>query len=49
MTDVWDDLADSELRMRLQQRGVSANEAVVLVHHRDDEWAAARIEQVINP
>lgn len=33
----WRDLADSELRAKLEQRGLSANTALLLARTRDDE------------
>jgi len=46
----WEDLSDSELRVRLRRRGVPDEVAVALVEHRDDAErpeAAAMIDEVL--
>lgn len=43
-TDVWADLSDSELRLKLWNRGVSSGLIDRLVRHPDDPNVAAAID-----
>ena len=49
MRDEWRDLSDSELRLKLENRGVHPVAAGILVKLRDTAEGEARIEGRINP
>lgn len=44
----WHDLSDGELRARLTQRGLRAEDAKTLVLRRDDVRAARQIHKVLS-
>lgn len=49
MRDEWRDLSNSEVRLKLENRGVHPAAAEILVKLRDQEREAAIIESRINP
>ena len=44
----WEDLSDSELRARLEQRGVHPMTVDALVDHRDGRAVAERIDAILD-
>lgn len=47
MPGYWRDLADSELRAKLEQRGVLCIVAAALVRRREDPTAAEHIDRIL--